>query len=240
MRHYKVNFRAFLEDNFVTHKKRPGRGPGRCGLLISTGLEILVVGQRANYQANDGPCCDGGEHSVATAMIAHPVMSGRRGIEPIGVVIGNIDRVLVRTVPAADMVTRRVAFPVIRAIGAAVSRISMAWRSIMAVRARRGTIGVARCRLVVMPFRVVAFFVVVVVAMAAIVIPAVMIIAVSAISAAMAPIMISTPAMMITATAICIGRWGSEKADRRCGGDQRGKGLEKFHGRLRLRLVALE
>ena len=189
-----------------------------------------VVGQGTDNEADNGAGRDRGEHRIPAMMVADPVMAGGRRVEAIGMIVGDVDRVLVRPIPAAHMIARRVAMPEIKTIGAAVAGIAVARRGVMPIGpGRRRAMDMARRGPVVMRFGVVAAIVVTIVAMAAMIVAAIpamviapgTVVAMSAVSATMAAIMVSAAAVMVTAPAICISRRGGQKAERCRGRDQR-------------------
>ena len=199
----------------MTHKKRPDLGPGR--VQFSYADHVSIIGQRADNQSDDGPRCDGGENRISAMMVPRPVVSRWRRVEAVGVIVADIDRMLVRAIPATDMVARLVATTIIGTISPAVAHIIVTGRCIMAMRTRGRAIDMARRGAVVAARGMVAAIVmasiivaIIIASIATIMVTAVPIVAstivpVSPVSTAMAAIMITAAAIVIAASPFCIG-----------------------------------
>jgi hypothetical protein len=83
--------------------------------IVTPGVFSSIC-QSPDHQADNGTRCNRGQHGITRSVIIDPVMAMRRVIQVVIGVIGQDDGVVMIGIMPANMVTRDVSGPVIRAM----------------------------------------------------------------------------------------------------------------------------
>lgn len=186
----------------------------------------LIVGQRANDEADNGTGRDGCEHRVAIVPVTYPVIAARWIIQAVTVIVIDVDRLAVRAIIVPYGVAWPILAAVVGAIGPAICGIAVGVAGAVIMTAPGVPIGV----IIPVATPILALIMLAIVSVTAMIIAAMTYAIIVMTARIVAAILVAASAL------VCAGHWRDDEPDR---GSKCHKTREKFRCRHGVYLRAI-